>query len=62
LVIHPDQVSAVNQMFTPTEAERERASRNVAAFKAAPEAGVINLNGQKIDRPHLVQAQRILGQ
>jgi citrate lyase subunit beta / citryl-CoA lyase len=49
-------------MFTPTEAERERASRIVAAFKAAPEGGVINLNGQMIDRPHLVQAQRILGQ
>jgi citrate lyase subunit beta / citryl-CoA lyase len=62
LVIHPDQVSAVNQTFTPTEAERERASRIVSAFKAAPEAGVINLDGQMIDRPHLVQAQRILGE
>jgi citrate lyase subunit beta/citryl-CoA lyase len=32
----------------------------VAAFAAAPGAGVVNLDGQMLDRPHLVQARRIL--
>ena len=32
----------------------------VAAFEANPEAGALSLDGRMIDRPHLVQAQRIL--
>ncbi len=60
LAIHPDQVAAINQAFVPTEGEIARAQRIVAAFAAAPGAGVVSLDGQMIDRPHLVQAQRIL--
>jgi citrate lyase subunit beta/citryl-CoA lyase len=32
----------------------------LALFAAAPGAGVVSLDGQMIDRPHLIQAQRIL--
>jgi citrate lyase subunit beta / citryl-CoA lyase len=32
----------------------------VAAFAASPGAGVVSLDGQMIDRPHLVHARRIL--
>ncbi|HXY76368.1 MAG TPA: CoA ester lyase [Steroidobacteraceae bacterium] len=60
LAIHPDQVGAINAAFTPTDAEREHARRVVAAFAARPGAGVASLDGQMIDRPHLIQAQRIL--
>ena len=32
----------------------------IAAFAAKPDAGVLSLDGQMLDRPHLVKAQRIL--
>jgi citrate lyase subunit beta / citryl-CoA lyase len=60
LAIHPDQVSAINAAFAPTAAEIERARRIVAAFEAAGGAGVTSLDGQMIDRPHLVLARRVL--
>ncbi len=41
-------------------AEIERARRIVAAFEAAPGAGVTSLDGQMLDRPHLVLARRVL--
>jgi citrate lyase subunit beta/citryl-CoA lyase len=60
LAIHPDQIAAINAAFAPTDAEREQAQRVVAAFATAPEAGVVSLDGRMIDRPHLLQAQRVL--
>ena len=60
LAIHPDQIAAINAAFAPTDAEREHALRVVAAFAAAPASGVASLDGRMIDRPHLLQAQRIL--
>jgi citrate lyase subunit beta/citryl-CoA lyase len=60
LAIHPEQIAAINAAFAPTDAEREHAQRVVAAFATAPAAGVVSLDGRMIDRPHLLQAQRIL--
>jgi len=60
LAIHPDQVAPINAAFSPTAAEREHAQRVLAAFAAAGNSGVASLDGQMIDRPHLLQAQRIL--
>jgi citrate lyase subunit beta / citryl-CoA lyase len=60
LAIHPEQVAPINAAFAPTAAEREHARRVVAAFAAVAGAGVASLDGQMIDRPHLLQAQRIL--
>ena len=60
LAIHPDQVAAINDAFTPSEAECLYARRVVAAFAATPGAGVTSLDGRMIDRPHLIQAQRTL--
>ena len=60
LAIHPDQVAPINAAFTPTDAEKDHARRIVAAFAAVPGAGVVSLDGQMIDRPHLVHAQRVL--
>ena len=61
LAIHPAQVETINAAFEPTAEEIDRAKRIVAAFDANPGAGTIGLDGQMIDRPHLVQAKRILG-
>jgi citrate lyase subunit beta/citryl-CoA lyase len=60
LAIHPDQVGPINDAFVPGTAEVEWAQRIVAAFASTPGAGVINLDGRMIDKPHLVQARRIL--
>ena len=60
LAIHPAQVEAINAAFLPSTEEIERAERIVALFEENPGAGTIGLDGKMIDRPHLIQAQRIL--
>ena len=60
MAIHPAQVSVINEVFTPTEAALAHARAIIEAFAADPEAGVIGINGQMIDRPHLRQAERII--
>jgi citrate lyase subunit beta/citryl-CoA lyase len=60
MAIHPDQVAPINAAFTPSDAEVAHARAVVAAFEASPGAGALSLDGRMIDRPHLVQAQRIL--
>lgn len=60
LAIHPDQVPVIHDAFAPTEAEIDHARAVVAAFEEDPDAGVLSLDGRMIDRPHLVQAQRLL--
>jgi citrate lyase subunit beta/citryl-CoA lyase len=60
LAIHPDQVPLINAAFTPSPEEVARAREIVALFAATPEAGVISLNGQMLDRPHLIRAERVL--
>jgi citrate lyase subunit beta/citryl-CoA lyase len=60
LAIHPAQVEAINAAFLPSTEEIERAEHIVALFEENPGAGTIGLDGKMIDRPHLIQAQRIL--
>jgi len=60
LAIHPDQVAVINAAFTPSDADVQQARAVVAAFDAAPDAGVVAVGGRMLDRPHLLQAQRIL--
>jgi len=60
MAIHPAQVPVINAAFTPSAAEIEHARAVVAAFEANPGAGALSLDGKMIDRPHLVQAQRML--
>jgi citrate lyase subunit beta/citryl-CoA lyase len=62
LAIHPAQVEVINQAFLPTDEEIEYAQRIVELFERNPGAGTVGLDGRMIDRPHLVQAQRILQQ
>ncbi|MBX3561352.1 MAG: CoA ester lyase [Sphingomonas sp.] len=61
MAIHPAQVEVINAAFTPSAEEIAHAEAVVAMFEANPEAGALQLDGRMIDRPHLVQARRILG-
>ena len=60
LAIHPAQVPVINEVFTPTPAQIEKAKAIVAAFAAQPGAGAVGIDGKMYDRPHLVRAQRLL--
>ena len=60
LAIHPAQVAAINESFTPSAAELDHARRVTAAFAAAQGAGVVGLDGRMLDLPHLKQAQALL--
>src|SRR5678815_5637631 len=60
LAIHPAQVGPINEAFTPSDAELAHAQDIVAAFEAQPDAGVLSVGGKMVDRPHLVQARRVL--
>lgn len=60
LAIHPAQVETINNAFAPSVADLERAERIVALFDDNPGAGALGLDGEMIDRPHLVQARRTI--
>ena len=60
LAIHPAQVPVINAAFTPSADDVRHAEEIVAAFEAHPDAGVLSVNGRMVDRPHLVQAKRVL--
>ncbi|UUL81255.1 HpcH/HpaI aldolase/citrate lyase family protein [Sphingomonas qomolangmaensis] len=62
MAIHPAQVAVINEGFTPSADEVARARAIVAAFAGAPDAGALQLDGRMIDRPHLVQARKLLAQ
>lgn len=60
MAIHPAQVPVINDAFTPSAAELDHARAVIAAFEANPGSGALSLDGKMIDRPHLIQAQRLL--
>ncbi|MGH6659138.1 MAG: HpcH/HpaI aldolase/citrate lyase family protein [Sphingomicrobium sp.] len=60
LAIHPDQVAIINVAFSPSADDIAHAEAIVAAFEAEPQAGVLSVGGRMVDRPHLIQATRIL--
>ncbi|MCY6380680.1 HpcH/HpaI aldolase/citrate lyase family protein [Hoeflea prorocentri] len=61
MAIHPAQVKIINRVFTPSQESLARARKIVSLFdEAGDDVGVLSLDGQMIDRPHLRQAQKIL--
>lgn len=60
MAIHPAQVAPIMQAFIPTAEEQAWARQVVALFEANPGVGTLALNGKMIDRPHLIQARRLL--
>jgi citrate lyase subunit beta/citryl-CoA lyase len=60
LAIHPAQVPVINEVFTPSAAQIEKAKEVVAAFTAQPGAGAVGIDGKMYDRPHLARAKALL--
>lgn len=60
LAIHPAQVAVINEVFTPSAQAVEHAGAIVAAFVAAGNPGVVAIEGQMYDIPHLKRAERLL--
>jgi len=60
MAIHPSQVPAINELFTPKPADVAWAEEVVKVFSDNPEAGVVAIRGQMVDRAHVVRAERIL--
>ncbi len=61
-IIHPNQVAAVQEAFTPSEAAIEYAQRVVKTFAASQREGkgAFALDGKMIDMPLLKNAQKVL--
>jgi citrate lyase subunit beta / citryl-CoA lyase len=60
LAIHPAQVSVINEAFTPSPEAVARSQTIVQAFADAGNPGVVGIDGQMYDRPHLRRAERLL--
>ncbi len=60
MAIHPAQVPVINAAFAPSPEAVAQARAIVAAFAQAPDAGVVGIDGQMVDRPHLKRAERVL--
>jgi citrate lyase subunit beta / citryl-CoA lyase len=61
LSIHPNQISIINEVFTPSEAEIMEAKEVISAFNRANKEGkaAIQLNGKMIDYPVVKRAQKL---
>ena len=59
LAIHPDQIALINELFSPTAEEIAHAQRVVDSFGDGSQ-GVVGMEGQMLDMPHLRQAQTVL--
>jgi len=60
LAIHPAQVDVINESYSPAAEDIAHAERVVAAFEANSGMGTVGLDGKMLDRPHLLQAQKVL--
>ncbi|MGE0486493.1 MAG: CoA ester lyase [Gammaproteobacteria bacterium] len=60
IAIHPAQVEVINAAFSPSAEELAHARAVIEAFASNPDAGTLQLDGKMIDRPHFVQAERIV--
>jgi len=60
MAIHPAQVPVINEAFTPSAETRARAQAVIDAFAANPGAGVVGVDGEMLDLPHLKRAERLL--
>ena len=60
MAIHPDQVPVINESFTPSAEALGKAKAIIQAFAEAGNPGVVGLDGQMYDRPHLRRAERLI--
>ena len=57
--IHPKQIAALNDVFTPSEAQIAHARRILTEFKAA-DTGLVVIDGKLIEKPVLRDMERII--
>lgn len=57
--VHPKQVAAINEVFTPTTAEIERAHEIIETFEKA-NTGLVVIKGKLIEKPVLRDMHRIV--
>ncbi len=60
MAIHPAQIETINRIFTPSGKDIAHAERIIAAFEAGGDAGVVALDGEMYDIPHLKRARKML--
>jgi citrate lyase subunit beta/citryl-CoA lyase len=60
MAIHPGQVAAINEAFTPTADQVKHAEAVIAEFAKNPGAGTVGIGGVMCDRPHLERAKQLL--
>lgn len=62
VAVHPSQVRAINQIFSPTDAEVERAQKLIDAFRDAETQGrgAMRFQGMMVDRANVQWAEQIL--
>lgn len=62
MAIHPKQIEIINESFTPSPLEVERARRVVEAYEAARGVGeaVTTLDGRMVEWPVVERARRVL--
>lgn len=59
MAIHPTQIAPIHSAFTPTPDRIDWARRVLAALQTAG-GGAAQLDGQMLDNPHRIQAEKIL--
>ncbi len=57
--IHPKQIAALNEVFTPSEDQIARARRIIAEFESA-DTGLVVIDGKLIEKPVLRDMHRIV--
>ncbi|MDA8553424.1 CoA ester lyase [Alphaproteobacteria bacterium] len=57
--VHPKQIAALNEVFTPSEEKIARARRVIAEFEAA-DTGLVVIDGKLIEKPVLRDMYRIV--
>ena len=60
MAIHPAQLDTINSVFTPSRNAIEHARRVIAAFDTSANTGVVGLDGEMLDKPHLRRAHTVL--
>ena len=57
--VHPKQIAALNEVFTPSEDQIDRARRIIDEFEAA-DTGLVVIDGKLIEKPVLREMYRIV--
>jgi len=57
--VHPKQIAALNEVFTPTQAQIARARRIISEFEKA-DTGLVVIDGKLIEKPALRDMYRIV--